>query len=521
MSLEFNRRVLVVDDEAVIRETIVEILAPPRETHSLEAAAARAFGEVPATAPRRSSATFCFEVETAPNGESGVHLTQAALDAEAPYALAFLDIRMPGLNGFETAQRLRDLDPRLEIVFMTAYSDVALDDIVARLGEGIAYHCKPFGADEIKQIATKGVHDWNRLRSLEETVSLVAGLRASARDEHELLQEILERACSLSGSATGALLTRQGLTWRGALAKGALQEPAALAELVNLLTPAERALGASLLPLGDYRVTELEDHVLAVGLAPTRQRPSLLELFLPHARSSLEALRLRARETRNQRLSALGLAMSSVVHDLRQPITAMTGAVELIELTQTAGAPSDEFFEVLSRAVADLRRYVSKLAELTRPPSRSRERLDLRELLQEVSLRTNASPRLALVEIEDLSEPLHVLGNGHDLQRALLNLIENAADAAQTSPHPCVQVSIQPRRGFASIEVRDNGPGIPSQVRSSLFEPFATYGKQGGTGLGLAIVLQIAESCGGTISVLESTPAGSTFQLRLPLSADE
>jgi two-component system NtrC family sensor kinase len=167
---ETNSRILVIDDEEVVRDSIRLILGSrPPNNQELEAFAADLFEDLPPN-PRPASALLEFTVDEAPNGKAGLELVRTALAANRPYAAIFVDMRMPGWDGIETVQHIRQIDKQAEIVFVTAYSDSTIEEVVERAGPNVGYHLKPFAPEEIKQIATKAVHDWNKLRRLERLI---------------------------------------------------------------------------------------------------------------------------------------------------------------------------------------------------------------------------------------------------------------------------------------------------------------------------------------------------------------
>ena len=178
----------MIDDEEVIRDSIRLILKPPASTnHYLDVFAADLFGDdgdlegLP-PAQRQRSHILEFTVEEASSGKAGVEMVQAAVAAGRPYAAVFVDMRMPGWDGIETVQHLREFDCQAEVIFVTAFSDHSSEDIVERAGPNVGYHLKPFAPDEIKQIATKAVYDWNKLRRLEGLIDLIGELKVNATE---------------------------------------------------------------------------------------------------------------------------------------------------------------------------------------------------------------------------------------------------------------------------------------------------------------------------------------------------
>jgi signal transduction histidine kinase len=106
----------------------------------------------------------------------------------------------------------------------------------------------------------------------------------------------------------------------------------------------------------------------------------------------------------------------------------------------------------------------------------------------------------------------------NELRRALYNLLLNACQAVKRCEYPAwvaVETSIDDEEGLL-ITIRDNGPGVPSSIRSTLFQPFVSEGKQSGVGLGLALCKRIAQAHGGDIVLEESTSESTAFTIKLP-----
>lgn len=150
-----THRILVVDDNPAIHEDMRKILASRRNDPLAEAEAAL-FGESLSTRRNSQSALTSFDVTSALQGQEALALVEEAILQGTPYEMAFVDVRMPpGWNGIETIQHLWRVDPDLEVVIFTAYSDHTWHDIVEELGcsDRFLYLKKPFETLEVRQMA--------------------------------------------------------------------------------------------------------------------------------------------------------------------------------------------------------------------------------------------------------------------------------------------------------------------------------------------------------------------------------
>ena len=162
MSTIPNNRVLIVDDQAAIHEDFREMLAPAPQPSTDALAAAFVDEEPRSFLPK-------LELLHAHSGQEACAVVEAANAAGSPIALAFVDIRMPpGMDGVTTVQRIRETDPHIEFVLMTAYSDRSLPDIVEDIAplHKLLYIRKPFTREEVQQMAMALVEKYNAAQAL-------------------------------------------------------------------------------------------------------------------------------------------------------------------------------------------------------------------------------------------------------------------------------------------------------------------------------------------------------------------
>jgi two-component system, NtrC family, sensor kinase len=192
-----NTAVLVIDDEEMVRDNIEEILMPRKSSPQAESVdkAASILFDTPADPLHVSRASNIpnFTVHKASNGMEGLEMVKKSVAAGCPYAVIFLDMRMPGWDGMETAMEIRKYDNKAEIIFVTAFSDRSIDDIIARAGQNVGYHCKPYASEEITQLATKAVSDYNKLRNLEKLIEAISSISLDENQLNSLLLNVLDQ----------------------------------------------------------------------------------------------------------------------------------------------------------------------------------------------------------------------------------------------------------------------------------------------------------------------------------------
>jgi diguanylate cyclase len=187
-------RILVVDDNSAIHDDFKKILCPEAAVEGLSQLESELFGDAPASERQQS-----FEIVCVDQGQSAIDEVQRSCDAGRPYALAFVDVRMPpGLNGIETIAGLWKIDPSLQAVICTAYSDHTWNDIVRSLGQsdGLLILRKPFDPIEVQQLSHALTNKWrlSRIvrRQLQDLELLVDERTANLRESNDNLRREIE-----------------------------------------------------------------------------------------------------------------------------------------------------------------------------------------------------------------------------------------------------------------------------------------------------------------------------------------
>ena len=226
--------------------------------------------------------------------------------------------------------------------------------------------------------------------------------------------------------------------------------------------------------------------------------------------------------------SVAGMA-AILAHELKNPLSGIRGAAQLIE--RAAGESERELAQMICEETDRIRALVERVDAFAddRPPGG--ERVNVHRVLEHVRRLEDgaAGGRVRFVESYDPSLP-PVRGNRDQLVQVFLNLVKNALEAAPENGGE-IEISTRYRHGFKfsggggkpldlpiAAAVRDNGRGVPDDLRDTLFEPFVTT-RRGGAGLGLALVARIVENHGGVVE-FETRPGRTVFRVRLPAMAD-
>jgi two-component system, NtrC family, sensor kinase len=506
-------RILVIDDEESVRESFRAVLCPgKREGDAVDAAAAALFGNPePAV---QSAAMPPFEVDFAASGKLGLALVEAAVLAKRPYAVIFCDMRMHGWDGLETVERVRRVDVRAEVIFVTAYSDHSVDEIVEQVGGNVGYYVKPFAGDELRQLATKCVLDWNRARELEALMDVVTSIRADRNDIDRLLRHLLEQVCAWLGTDSAALAqTGRDVVFR--VGVGEFADAAAALPILHRGAGPEPSVdnGVVVLPISEFGLIV----ALKGDRKITADRMHLLRMFMEHASVAIQNTEMHARLAETQRMSAVGQALAFLIHDMRGPVMTARQLLGFIRDDDESVMSRAELFEASDKLLAEALDLVSDTLAFSRGGTNVQpERVALWDALKTTleSARAALMPR-GIQLTWSVPAGLHARLDTARFSRVLRNLISNAAEAIEGLKDPQIRFEAREISGGVEFRVADNGRGLSAEVRAKLFEPFNTAGKRGGTGFGLAIVHQLVQAHGGRISA-ESGPEGTHFQIFMP-----
>lgn len=543
-------RILIVDDNPDIHDDFRRILV---SDDSIAGQLAKAEAEILGKAVEDLELPR-FELDCLFQGEQALERVVRARDAGRPYAVAFVDVRMPpGWDGIETIDRIWKADPALEVVICTAFSDYSAHDIARKLRrtDQLLLLKKPFDNIEVQQLALALAEKWrltreaqsyfeqlealvkNRTQELEQSISLIK----ASENQYRLLFEsnptpiyTYDRSSLAFVTVNEAAVLHYGYSkddfLRMTLRDIALPEdlPAFLEKLARL-TPGAGNSGVwrHRTKSGKFTVMETTSHLLA---------PHKVVLSL--AIDVTERLNLEAQLRQSQKMESIGQLAGGIAHDFNNLLTVINGHASLLlageKLTHKGADSLKEIVEAGKRAGALTR----QLMTFSRKQQFHPQVVDLNEVVnnitkmlrrilgEDVALQVDFSPGLPAITAD--------LGM---IEQVLLNLAVNSRDAMPRGGQLRIRtaaITLDPDQArqnpeavpgqFVCLTFADTGCGIAPEIVGRIFEPFFTTKElDRGTGLGLATVYGIIKQHQGWITVQSRLGEGTTFQIFLPASA--
>lgn len=456
-----NRRILLIDDTPSIHDDFRKILMPTVETNqALDDLESALFGDTD------KAEVQAFELHSAYGGEEGLQLLSAAMADKRPYALAFVDMRMPqGWDGAKTIEELWKVDPGLQVVVCTAYTDYSWDDLLYRLKghDRLLILKKPFDNIEVQQMANTLSNKWDMAR------------RASLQTSH-LEQLVAQRTLALTQTSEALQL-----------------EIDERKQLESQLVQSEK-----LASLGQLAAGVAHEINNPVGFISSNL--STLDSYFNQLQQMLDAYR----QVEDSLASA----------EQRDALKILRNELELDFLKEDIPILIKESKEGIGRVVQivkDLKNFSRVDNDQTWQWANLQQGIDstLNIVASELKYKADVIKHYsALPEIECLASQLN---------QVVMNLVINAAQAMGPE-RGTITISNGVEGDNVWLEVADNGCGIAPETVQKIFDPFFTTKPVGeGTGLGLSLSYGIIKKHHGDISVRSEPGKGTTFRVVLPI----
>jgi PAS domain S-box-containing protein len=491
-----------------------------------------------------------FEVDSAFQGEEGLARVKAALQEHRPYALAFIDVRMPpGWDGVETTVRIWEACPDLEVVICTAYSDYSLGEMLGRVRneDQLVILKKPFDTIEVLQLANAltGKWRWHQESKLkldyldklvqERTVKLVQA-NACLREQARLL-DLAQDAIFVWDLEGRVRFWNKGAErlygWTAAEVEN-VKIDARYCASQTALDKERKAWMA--LDRGEWS-GELR-HVAKNGKAILVQSRWTLvrdsqgqpQAVLVINTDITEKKELEAQFIRAQRMDSIGTLAGGIAHDLNNVLAPVMMIGPLLR-AQIQDEATVSLLESMERGASRGADIVKQILTFSRGGASKKAPLHTHRLLREVAgFLSDTFPKTIQVQFTAPKDLWIVEGNSAELHQALMNLCANSRDAMPNGGSLTLEARNVVLDGSAAAvipnaragkyvvwRVADTGVGIAPENLDRIFDPFFTTKDIGkGPGLGLSTVLGIVNGCGGCIQVKSQPGQGAEFTIYLP-----
>ncbi len=569
LPIEKNLRILVIDDNRAIHEDFQKIFRGDAEGESIESAEAALFEYEPQAPP-----TSLFTLDSAYQGRDGLIRVEASLAAGQPYAMAFVDVRMPpGWDGIETIGHIWRADPDLQVVICTAYSDYCWEDMTRRLGRQDRWVIlkKPFDNIEVLQLAGALTEKWQLLRQarlhLQNLEAILARRTEQLHQKEEHFRLVTENAADLIAIVDPLGRARDRNSSAERLSDPTIAVPELADPLVQIAAFERTAESDSMRLLAKSWAGESHGAPGRNAGGENDRVTSVSRDVRDDQKVERQRLWLEAQLRQVQKLKSMGQLAAGIAHEINTPtqyigdnmrfvrdsfldlLPALTVAQDLIEaaqnnhLTEEAVAAAaavlkasdtdylvGEIPKALDQSLQGIERVahiVRAMKEFSHPGTTEKALVDLNRAIDSTlivasnewkyvaDLETDFAPTLPLVRC--LSG---------ELNQVILNLVVNAAQAiseataAGSKGKGKLKVGTRQQGAWVEIRIQDTGAGIPERIRERIFDPYFTTKPIGqGTGQGLAIARSlIVDKHGGTIQFETELNQGTTFIVRLPIS---
>ena len=543
MSDETHYRILIVDDNPAIHEDFRKIILGHQSRNSaLDAAEAILFDDTAAA----STKTVQFSIESAFQGREALEKVQQSLAEGRPFAMAFVDVRMPpGWDGIETISHLWKADPALQVVVCTAYSDYSWEKMTEKLGvsDNLVLLKKPFDNVEVLQLGHALTKKWLVTRQaqlrLDELEHMVEERTAELRSSEERFSQAFHNSPIPQAIQTlkaqrfldvnDAFLQMTGFSHDDVIGRTPFDlglcldfESRFLDQVRNgkIVRDAEAQIST--------RGGELRHALLSLEPLDLAGEPHILLMV----QDISERLQLEAQLRQAQKMDAIGQLAAGIAHDFNNLLTIIQGHASLhIDANVAPPEISTSLQQINSAAgrAADLTR---KLLTFSRRGIMHLRAMDLNQAILGLGtmLRRLLGEKITLLT-ELANDIPHLYADLTSIEQVLMNLTLNSRDAmpdggtitistarvrldAESANHP------DSRPGeFLRLSVADTGCGMDNTTRARIFEPFfTTKGVNKGTGMGLATVYGIVKQHQGWIDLVTAPGQGATFHIFLPVT---
>ncbi|QTA83208.1 Two component system response regulator/histidine kinase, PAS domain-containing [Desulfonema limicola] len=516
-------RILIADDDKSILSLYSKVLAGNKTAQAmftdatLEGLACKLFGKT-----EKDERALSFDLTTCHQAEEALEKVQESINNQDPFSVAFLDVRMPpGPDGIWAAQEIRKIDPHVEIVIVTGYSDIHPREIAKKVppAHKLLYLQKPFHTYELEQFAFSLSVKWNSEKEL--------------ADSEKRFRTLVE------GSPIGTVIIQDGMIMyqnramkvfskylpESMMLKDFNAHPDDLQKLIYLdkcmnqkeFHPFECEI--RFIPFGmkniDHNIKWVHCTCSQVEFAGIKS--AILNMMDMTRIKELEKLAMM-----REKMVSLGHVATGIAHEIRNPLSGITIFLDAIKETFEEIDDTEDIEELLDHALSAADKIESVIKRVLDFSKFSNPRLKLTDInipINDAISLSKVTLRKAGIKFKAdlLPNAPKIYIDAQLIEQVILNLITNAADALKdidVKKNILIKTLADKKKLY--IIVADSGKGISDDLKEKIFDPFFST-KKNGTGIGLSICQRIIIDHGGTIQAGSLKMGGTQFKISIPI----
>ncbi len=560
--MEINKKILLIDDQEEILNSLKKLLAGEDNLSNINNKMKDLVNDF---FKEESKEKETYDVHTALDGETGYKLVKKALEEGEPYSVVTVDMRMPGWDGLKTAQEIRKIDSNIEIIIITAYTDIKREELVNKIGkpEKLLYLKKPFEKEEILQVILSLTTKWsleqkvkNQLQlikyskqNLEEVMCGISEIEKSIVFSLKVVYKTIAEEFMKIIKCEKAYLVMENEVFRwGELGEDCL----AFEELKDRVVENKSyVIDSTKIYVNFFCDKNYCDINGAIGVFKYNRdllvNEKIIDIFISHSNNLLKSanLYMQLQQKNNELLisnkklmeaNALNkkfLVISS--HELRTPGTIIGAYADL--LASGKAKEPEKIAQGLQNAAGRLNILIEQMLEVFATSEikdslvvkRNYYTVDeiFKEIFQKIEiflLKRNQS--LIIINHENI-EYLYIDKN-KVIEFILFNLLMNAIKFSKDGAE--IKMTISKRNGKALVSIIDEGVGMNEYEKNNMYKALFVGGEENhhhsglyeykakGLGLGLTIVKNIIDMIGEEISCESILDKGTKIEFTLPLS---
>jgi two-component system cell cycle sensor histidine kinase/response regulator CckA len=574
-----NNRILIVDDNESIHDDFRKILLSSKtiEENEYKNLELELFGNT--NNATMVTTNLDYQIDFVFQGEQALELVEKAERQNKPYALIFMDVRMPpGWDGIETISKIWERFPNIEIVICSAYSDYSWDKIISKLGtnDRLLFLKKPFDAVEVQQMALALVKKWNlaekgkhyvddlerevakRTKQLKSMVQELINSRdklkqeifirrqaelALASEKENLivtLRSIRDAVITIDIDGTINLVNKVAEDLLGMDINGLIGRP--LRDVLHLVSEKskEKLIVCMEHTLQKGRIIEIEDErsilitkdkkeiLISISCSQIIDKNNKISGIVVVIRDVSEKQKIEEELLKAKKLDSVSTFAGGIASDFNNIITGIIGNISMARQELSDGEKVVKCLDTAEQAALRASKLSQQLITFSRGGVPVKEDVFLQEIIADlvyfVSVGSNIKYKIAL---KDDLIPVSI--DREQISQVFNNLILNAINSFKDGGTITIAAEnaeinssshLPLNNGtYLKISIKDEGCGIPPENIENIFDPYFTTKEEGNGGLGLATTYSIIKKHDGYITVDSEVGKGSTFTFYLPASS--